>query len=245
MPSPKQIPSLIPRQQRTGNPHWRILQRLANGGLPDTTTVSCRGWTIDSWTIGLGLLVAVVCTASWYLQTRPTAMRHTGNVPVPAPVLTSSVPATVGAEPAPEAAQVARIINAATSDKAPLSEQAPTASSTAYNKPERNVSAHRTVHRAEPGKIVIPTDSAKESSDRDAALLAALVAHGNHLPPATGTNRDIVERHASDHTAQLLARCQELGFIEGMLCRSRICADRWDSDAACRRPTKPAIPPAP
>ena len=245
MPSPKQIPSLMPRQQRTGNPNWRILQRLANGGLPATTTAGNRGWTIDSWTFGLGMLVAVVCTASWYLQTPPKAMRHTGNVPVPAPVLISSAQDSVVAEPAPDAAQVARIINAATSDRAPPSELPPSASSTARSKPERNMSAHRTVHRSEPGKIMIPTDSAKESSDSDAALLAALVAHGNPLPNAAGTNRDIVERHASDHTAQLLARCQQLGLIEGMLCRSRICADRWDSDAACRQPAKPAIPPAP
>ena len=31
-------------------------------------------------------------------------------------------------------------------------------------------------------------------------------------------------------------RCQQLGMIEGMLCRSRICAGRWDSDQACRQP---------
>jgi hypothetical protein len=31
----------------------------------------------------------------------------------------------------------------------------------------------------------------------------------------------------------LLQRCKQLGMIEGMLCRARICSGRWDSDPAC------------
>lgn len=74
-------------------------------------------------------------------------------------------------------------------------------------------------------------------NDTDVALLAALVAHANK-PSAVAPerSRDIVERHEGDSTADLLARCKQLGLIEGMLCRSRICSGRWDSDATCRVP---------
>lgn len=40
-------------------------------------------------------------------------------------------------------------------------------------------------------------------------------------------------RKQEEETAELLQRCQQLGLIEGMLCRSRICSGRWDSDPAC------------
>jgi len=42
-----------------------------------------------------------------------------------------------------------------------------------------------------------------------------------------------VLRKDEDETASLLQRCRQLGLIEGMLCRARICAGRWDSDPAC------------
>ncbi|WP_295994316.1 hypothetical protein [Rugamonas sp.] len=84
---------------------------------------------------------------------------------------------------------------------------------------------------AAPGPPPIPTDT-------DVTLLTALVAHANGptmiLPERT---RDVVERQDDDSSAALLARCKLLGSIEGMLCRSRICAGRWDSDAACRAPS--------
>jgi hypothetical protein len=46
--------------------------------------------------------------------------------------------------------------------------------------------------------------------------------------------RDIVERKPNDCSESLLLRCKQLGFIEGQLCRWRICSGRWDSDAACK-----------
>ncbi|MEO5659852.1 MAG: hypothetical protein ABIQ90_08660 [Polaromonas sp.] len=47
-------------------------------------------------------------------------------------------------------------------------------------------------------------------------------------------NREVVERQRSDTTASLLKRCGALGFIEGELCRLRICSGQWDTDAACK-----------
>jgi hypothetical protein len=46
--------------------------------------------------------------------------------------------------------------------------------------------------------------------------------------------RDIVERKPNDSSESLLWRCKQLGFIEGQLCRWRICSGRWDSDDACK-----------
>lgn len=72
------------------------------------------------------------------------------------------------------------------------------------------------------------------SGDNDVALLAAMVAHAHRqdsgrVEPA----RDVVVRKEEEETASLLQRCKQLGLIEGMLCRSRICSGRWDSDPAC------------
>jgi hypothetical protein len=79
--------------------------------------------------------------------------------------------------------------------------------------------------------------AARAPGDSDVALLTALVAHANK--PAIVVperSRDIVERQETDTTVQLLVRCKQLGLIEGMLCRSRICSGRWEADAACRAP---------
>lgn len=78
---------------------------------------------------------------------------------------------------------------------------------------------------------------AAPAGDTDVALLTALVAHSNKpTSVAPERSRDVVERQDGDTTAQLLARCKQLGLIEGMLCRSRICSGRWEGDAACRAP---------
>ena len=80
---------------------------------------------------------------------------------------------------------------------------------------------------------------APSANDTDIALLAALVAHaGKPSVAIPERSRDIVERYDGDSTAELLARCTQLGVIEGMLCRSRICSGRWDSDPVCRAPAQ-------
>ncbi|SEN28556.1 hypothetical protein SAMN05428959_1011015 [Duganella sp. CF517] len=114
----------------------------------------------------------------------------------------------------------------------------------AYPKPAGAISKYNSASAATPrvsqatatatasrGKAAAPTN------DTDVALLTALVAHaGKPAVVAPERSRDIVERRDGDNTADLLARCKQLGLIEGMLCRSRICSGRWDSDATCRAP---------
>lgn len=82
------------------------------------------------------------------------------------------------------------------------------------------------------------TSPAQAGTDTDVTLLTALAAHaGKPVSVTPERSRDVVDRQDGDSTAQLLARCKQLGMIEGMLCRSRICSGRWEADAACRAPT--------
>jgi len=99
---------------------------------------------------------------------------------------------------------------------------------------------HQPAAQAAPAAIPAP--------DSDVVLLTALVAHANKLapPPAKapapaaadplpgGSNRDVILPKENDSTESLLQRCKQLGFIEGMLCRSRICAGRAES-AVCAK----------
>ena len=102
--------------------------------------------------------------------------------------------------------------------------------------------ANATTARATPATAVVAAAASRDkaaapANDTDVALLTALVAHaGKPAVVAPERSRDIVERRDGDSTAELLARCKQLGLIEGMLCRSRICSGRWDSDATCRVP---------
>lgn len=101
-----------------------------------------------------------------------------------------------------------------------------------------NSSASATTPRVAPATAAASRGkAAAPANDTDVALLTALVAHaGKPAVVAPERSRDIVERREGDSTADLLARCKQLGLIEGMLCRSRICSGRWESDATCRAP---------
>jgi hypothetical protein len=105
-----------------------------------------------------------------------------------------------------------------------------------YNSSIKTASA--ATARATPAATAASRDkAAAPANDTDVALLTALVAHaGKPAVVAPERSRDIVERRDGDSTTDLLARCKQLGLIEGMLCRSRICSGRWESDATCRAP---------
>lgn len=75
--------------------------------------------------------------------------------------------------------------------------------------------------------------STKPKGEADTALLAALVSHIDHTAAQTA-NRDVVGPSAQQgSTAELVARCDRLGGLEGTLCRKRICKGLWGSDPAC------------
>lgn len=139
---------------------------------------------------------------------------------------------------------------------APLSLPAPS-SKTRPGKPHAAQAAHgrRVATRTPPAApgphqpaAKAPPPAAAAAPDSDVVLLTALVAHAGKQaaplakapdpaapdPDAGGSDHDVVLPRASETTESLLQRCKQLGFIEGMLCRSRICAGRPDS-AACAK----------
>lgn len=87
--------------------------------------------------------------------------------------------------------------------------------------------------------------------DKDVDLMAALLAYvspggapgkevkqkaaeaAGKQDKRAGANHDIVVRSAGEPTDVLVKRCRELGFIEGELCRLRICSGLWGKDPAC------------
>lgn len=93
--------------------------------------------------------------------------------------------------------------------------------------------------------------SAGTGKDKDVDLIAALLAHvslggapgreakqkaaevAGKQDKRAGANRDIVVRNAGEPIDALVKRCHELGFVEGELCRLRICSGLWGKDPAC------------
>lgn len=153
-------------------------------------------------------------------MTGPRAIGPTGYTP------TASVASTPAPEPATLPVETARAASASAS----------TGAVGKYNSNTKTASA--ATARATPATTAASRDkAAAPANDTDVALLTALVAHaGKPAVVAPERSRDIVERREGDSTADLLARCKQLGLIEGMLCRSRICSGRWESDATCRAP---------
>jgi hypothetical protein len=95
-----------------------------------------------------------------------------------------------------------------------------------------------------------------KSTDKDVDLIAALLTHVSRpgatpkeasKSPATSlalagsaakrdnrsANHDIVMHAPGVSKESLIARCRTLGFLEGELCRIRICSGSWGTDPAC------------
>jgi hypothetical protein len=177
-------------------------------------------------------------TAGTRLEAPPTPAPATGQ----AAAIVNESPAA-GAPPALAAKDVARpdgtAQNPPTRGAPPPHKQSPTGSGTTARTPQTTMvrNAAGASAGAGPGAGARVASGATAARDTDVTLLTALVAHANE-PTVTVAerSRDVVERKEGDSTAQLLARCRQLGVIEGLLCRSRICSGRWDQDAACRAP---------
>lgn len=228
----------------------RILAQLEHGARPARPARSA-GWTIDGWTIGLFALLLLMCSVAWMMHDNtitPKTFRHdySGAARRTAPAVQASLsppvqaativnmetPAVAEADDETSADSPARPTSAAQTIGPVAALAAGTGAPTA---PARTLArAVATQQKAQPRVAA----AAPPAGDTDVALLTALVAHaGKPAAVAPERPRDIVERQEGDSTAQLLARCKQLGLIEGMLCRSRICSGRWESDAACRAPS--------
>ena len=200
----------------------RILSQLEHGAAVPATSATARwhpGWW--RWAGGAICLAALgVAVLSYEPASAPLAQA----VPVPAVARkTTAVPEAPPKQP--DAAQhAATIVNdAAPPVPAPVVALPAPAAAQA---PRKAPPVRQAATRAPASRAV-----AAAPGDSDVALLTAMVAHAQRQDGTPA--RDVVLRRDDEETASLLQRCKQLGMIEGMLCRSRICSGRWDSDPAC------------
>jgi hypothetical protein len=233
----------------------RILAQLEHGARPQANVVHAAGWTIDGWTIGLVALLLLMCSAAWLMHDQritPATFRHDATPSMRSAKAAVSTPqvadsAIAAEEPVEQAAAIVNLTSLATGTTLPTTADAsptPTAmtaaTANAASPPPRTAATQRKpiTPTARPASSPATTTApAAPAGDSDVVLLTALVAHANQPGSVTPErSRDIVERQQGNTTVQLLTRCKQLGLIEGMLCRSRICSGRWEADAACRAP---------
>jgi len=240
----KQMPDLMgtahaPHGSADGN--RRILAHLEHGA----QVRAAHAWDVDGWTVGLVLLLLTMCGVAWLMHEEtitPVTFKSQRS---------SNARPAVAAAPAPAAQamqavepQAAAIINtppaAPTPPLAPMQEItiAQQSQPAALRSIPDSTASHKLVSTPRPKPVTEVTQTKPApASDTDVTLLTALVAHaGQPASVAPERTRDVVERRDGDRTADLLLRCKQLGLMEGMLCRSRICAGSWESDAACRAP---------
>nr|WP_154374082.1 hypothetical protein [Duganella guangzhouensis] len=233
----------------------RILANLEHGPRPAASPKRSAGWTIDGWTIGLCVLLILMCSVAWMMHDRritPDTFRHgySSDSTTARKTATPSMHAN-DAVPDEQAAAIINVTPPATGDddveEARVPHSAPDAMSAAPSTvpatsaavPPRTTTTaqHKPAPRAPSAPSAQDRPATPANGDTDVTLLTALVAHANKPAAVTPErSRDIVERQEGDNTAQLLTRCKQLGMIEGMLCRSRICSGRWENDTACRAP---------
>ncbi|MEN3362913.1 MAG: hypothetical protein V7606_187 [Burkholderiales bacterium] len=128
---------------------------------------------------------------------------------------------------------------------------------TAISRAKRAETKHAAVSQP-PAPANLSRDGDK--NDKDVDLIAALLTHLSRpgaqnkdaisRPSGTSSStaghasfagkndkrtpsRDIVEPKGGESKASLISRCRSLGFLEGELCRIRICSGSWGTDAAC------------
>lgn len=221
----------------------RILAQLEHGVRPAAGPARGNGWTIDGWTVGLGVLLLLMCSVAWMVHEKkitPSTFKYDESRSRPATMTSRMEMQAPTAMPVP-VAQAASIVNEpslgiATPQARATIDQA--AGPSTVPRALQVVAKQKATTSRNTAGVANTTPAAQDATrDTDIALLTALVAHANK-PTVTVAerSRDVVERQEGDSTAQLLARCQQLGLIESMLCRSRICSGRWDADAACRAP---------
>ena len=192
----------------------RILSQLEHGSMPLYALRPPLHWR-PGWLAIAGVVPGIMFLVLAWLacEAMLAAPKQT-----PAVVQRSTLPAAAPSPAEMHVPAAATIINLP-----PAAEPAPQAAAAAQHK--QHAPARQATARAMPLK---PRPSAT-ASDSDVTLLAAILAHGKQSAPP----RDVVLRKHEEETASLLQRCRQLGLIEGMLCRARICAGRWDSDPAC------------
>jgi len=190
---------------------------------------------------------------------RPLAVSSIGSSGLSAPVRNAAMPATATPAQEPSAATIVSLVEpppptlarAAAAPRAVASANLVAQTTPAHTAPPSlpiSLAAKQAITAPSRSATANTSASARDTAaaratasgatpDTDVALLAALVAHtGTPASVSPERSRDVVLPQEGEGTTLLLARCKQLGLIEGMLCRSRICSGRWENDPACRAP---------
>lgn len=249
-------PTLLAARRPARDGTRRILASLEHGALTLEQERVPR-WKLNGWTTGLCVLLLAMTALAW--MTHQSALRTpqqesapqlagpaptgpllahvmTAPIAIPAP---NQAAAIINDTPAPVLVEIVRRADPlhVSIAQTPVKVDAPASHKGTPKSTHEVVASART---SPPHNVKLdPIVPAAPLADPDVILLAALVAHAS--PPATVVaqpSRDVVERADIDNTAELLHRCKQLGLIEGMLCRSRICSGRWENEAVCRMPSR-------
>ncbi|MET0321764.1 MAG: hypothetical protein ABW069_13690 [Duganella sp.] len=242
MDTSKQMPDLMTAAPAADGSR-RILAHLEHGPRAASRPARAHAWAIDGWTVGLIVLLLTMCGIAWLMHaetiTPVTFKSHRAPAPVVPPAASRTAPTEHVAGAANAEQQPAAIVNIAQAPPSASANPAPPAGMVHAASDKVVPKIVTAAPRAKAAPAVISGDKPAPASDTDVTLLTALVAHaGKPASVAVERSRDVVERHDGDKTADLLARCKQLGLMEGMLCRSRICSGSWESDAACRVPAQ-------
>lgn len=236
MDTSKQMPNLMGAAHGAADGNRRILAQLEHG--PKATGRPARAWRPDGWAIGLVVLLLTVGGVAWLMHeetmTPVSFKRHAGGSRTAAGkqgAMAAVAPAAPVAMPAAQSAPAAIVNEPRLQAAGPLTAQRLAQQAGVRQPAAARARPARAATTRRPGQDTPPAPV----SDTDITLLTALVAHaGKPASVAPERSRDVVERADGVPTAELLARCRQLGMMEGMLCRSRICSGPWEADPACR-----------
>lgn len=251
-------PTLLAAKRPAREGARRILASLEHGALTLEQERVPR-WKLNGWTTGLCVLLLTTTALAWTVHRsalttppqqdiapRPAPTAMAGPLPahvVPAPAAPNQAAAIINDTAVPVQVEIVRGGDQQRTTVA----QTPAPPNAALPGPVPRKAAPRATREVVAPAHVSGLHNAKTNAvvpaaplaDTDVTLLAALVAHASQAATVIAQpNRDVVERGDNDNTAELLRRCKQLGLIEGMLCRSRICSGRWENEAVCRTPSR-------
>jgi hypothetical protein len=78
-----------------------------------------------------------------------------------------------------------------------------------------------------------PVEAIRDVTTKQGPMSASAAFTTSVKRDGQGVNRDIVLPVPGESKESLIGRCRSLGFLEGELCRIRICSGSWGNDPAC------------
>jgi len=243
-----QKPDLLAPVRGAAEAGTRILATLEYGNRLPGRENQVQRWHLDGWTAGMGVAVLVMAALAWMSREaaikgapgRPLASSSMSSTAIPAASIAPEQQpsaATIVSLPEPASGAAAAVPAASARAATPSAPSAPAKPATPAASRSAVATASASPRDAAGARANAAAATTAAPPDTDIALLTALVAHAGASTSVTPErSRDVVLPQEGEGTTLLLARCKQLGLIEGMLCRSRICSGRWENDPACRAP---------